>query len=142
MHKCIFFFKHAFNIFLCVFPSILFAAAQNCQPLSIQDSTINLKTNKPVYIVFHNTSMHNLYITHPSSMGASLIEPDKWSTLALVEKNLSLACVESLPGHEQVVSCDGVLTICQFSANTKDLSATKWLAENTVQSPQVDQNTA
>jgi hypothetical protein len=130
------------TLLACLFPWTLFAAAQNCQPLSIQSSTINLTTLKPVYVVFHNTSMHNIYMTHPSSLGSSLIEPDKWSMLVLVEKNFSLACVESLPGHEQVVSCDGVLTVCQFSANVKDSPDTKWLAENAVQPPQVDQNTA
>lgn len=139
MQKFIFFFKIILIFSSAILACASFASTQACQPIGLQGSTIHLSTTKPVYIVFHNTSMHNLYVTHESASGlSSLIEPDKWSLLVLVDKTCSLSCVESVPGHEQLIPCESAVTLCQLTIYPKTITETKWLAENTAQLPNID----
>lgn len=85
-------------------------------------------------MMFHNVSMRKIYITSlTSTFEPSFIEPDKWSLLAVVQDELSLNCIESMPGHEQYIQCGTALTICQLPVNAAPPTETKWIAENTIQ---------
>lgn len=113
----------------------LFATPAPCEPLSLSQDIIHLKTNKPLHFIFHNTSMHNVFIVPAQTSSAtpgwsSMIEPDKWSTLYLATSPLVLKCIESFPGHEQIVSCQSVVTLCKMKAPTQESEKVKWLSAN------------
>jgi hypothetical protein len=125
-----------FFFFFCFFASsLLFAETPICQPLALHGTTFKLTTNQPIFMIFHNTSMHNLFITPlSSSCGSSLIEPNKWSRLAVIQKDFSFTCIESTPGHEQSIPCENALTVCQLPIDTKSIAQSQWIGENTNES--------
>lgn len=112
------------------------AFAIPCQPVPIQTETIELQTQKPLLVLFHNTTDHNLYITHADN--ASLLEANKFSLLLLTQNKLTLHCVESRPGHEQHIPCHSALVLCQTLAQIQNPGDTKWLTENSFTSPLPD----
>lgn len=110
----------------------------SCLPLAVKGELAVLKAKKPVLMLIHNVSDAKLWITHPvSDPGASAgwsiwLEPGKWSALALNKKVFELMCVESKPGHEQHIPCEGMLAVCQWTGVTipKNTAGTYWAAEN------------
>ena len=75
-------------------------------------------------------------MTHPrpaSGMNDSTeLQAGHWTALALDEKSFDLSCIESRPGHEQQVSCVGLLAVCQWqpTALPKTKEHTFWVGEN------------
>lgn len=140
MKKVLQFFFSLFVILQC---SIVFAdqnLLEDCKPINLVKSTINLKEKLPNLIVIYNKTKTNLWITHPitnpsaSAGWSSHLHPNKWSVLALNENPFELSCVESKPGHEQQISCLEVILLCKWTKKTKlKLKAnenTYWFAED------------
>ncbi|MCX7116101.1 MAG: hypothetical protein NTW08_09385 [Gammaproteobacteria bacterium] len=130
-------------LFLCYSLTAL-ASHPSCDPIAIHDA-ISLKTAHPVFILFHNTAAHTVFIAHQeessdSSAWSSRIEPGKWSVLSFDQKKLLLNCVESYPGHEQLSPCQTLLNVCQLKMTTPHEPGVIWLSENTSQ-PQLPQET-
>jgi len=113
---------------------------KGCVPWVIHDAMPKLSAKKPVVIMLHNVSDTELWITHPvvdpgAQAGfSSLLQSGKWSALAFsqISHSFALQCIESRPGHEQQISCETVLAICQWpnSKLPKTDSGVFWAAEN------------
>lgn len=109
-----------------------------CKAIIIKEGPLILSAPKPVLIMVHNLSNHDLWVTHPvSDAGASAgwssqLESDRWSALALHDQSFELTCIESKPGHEQQVACAGLLAVCEWTnrAIPQEVSHTYWAGEN------------
>ncbi len=97
-----------------------------CIAVVIKNDIVTLKVDKNMFIFIHNLSEENVWLVNqadvdnPQSALSSEIVAGTWSALALNQapQELKLSCIESKPGHEQKVSCQDVLAICQWP-NTK-----------------------
>lgn len=98
--------------------------------------TFNAKKNKIVFI--HNAASNDLWITHPASdQGASAgwssrLQPKHWSALAIDKGEFLIHCIESRPGHEQQVPCEGAIAACEWTNPefAKDATGTFWAGED------------
>ena len=113
-----------------------------CKPLVIEGSLISIPEGKPRLIAFHNLTKTDLWITHPvtqADMSTSLssrLQGDKWSLLKMNRTAFTLSCIESRPGHEQQVSCQHVISACEWPALKKQQQRhIFWVAENMNLSP-------
>lgn len=111
-----------------------------CSAVVVKDDVVNLPKNKAKFVFIHNLSENNLWLVRQvteqnsqvvlsSKMGAGT-----WSALILGQnsKDIKFSCIESKPGHEQKISCQDVLAICQWP-HTKipeDIKDVFFLAEN------------
>lgn len=111
-----------------------------CKTIHFSGSTVVLSKESPSLVLLHNLSDVDLWVTHPiidpgaSAGWSSRLEPKHWSALALNNKTFELGCIESKPGHEQQISCAGVLAICRWEGMTDASLAQKeqvfWAVEN------------
>jgi hypothetical protein len=117
------------------------AFAQNCTPVNTKNDDILIKASKPIQVSFHNTSMHPIYINRINgSTWSSRLDPSHWSLLAIHEKRIHLTCVESVPGHEQMVPCHQVIDLCQYAQALAPTQETQWLMENGQHLPEIHIN--
>ena len=61
-------------LFSLSFPAL--ASHPNCDPIPIHD-VISLKPAHPVFILFHNTAAHTIYIAHQAESS----DADTWSSM-------------------------------------------------------------
>lgn len=115
---------------------------QNCKPFVLKHDKIIPSSTKTMAVMIHNVSDLSIWITHPTkndSMSAgfnSLLEADHWSTLVISGKSFLLQCIESKPGHEQLIACDQVLTFCELiSAKLPSQSSENYWAKENKGSP-------
>lgn len=109
-----------------------------CKAVVVKDESVTLTAPKSAVVMIHNLATHELWLTHPvvdpsSSAGwTSRLQGGNWSALALHDKSFELSCIESRPGHEQQISCAGVLAVCQFGTETMPANeaATYWAGED------------
>ena len=109
-----------------------------CKAIVVKDESVNLTAPKPVVVMVHNLAKHELWLTHPvaepsaSAGWTSRLQGGNWSALALHDKSFELSCIESRPGHEQQISCAGVLAVCELGVETKPANdtATYWAGED------------
>ncbi|WP_028388963.1 hypothetical protein [Legionella fairfieldensis] len=93
----------------------------SCKPVPVQNETVTLSAKKPLLVMIHNVSATDLWITHPvsepsaSAGWSSRLQAGNWSALALDKEAFELSCIESKPGHEQQVPCNGAITVCSWS---------------------------
>ena len=91
-----------------------------CQPIAVQGEAVTLKVKKSKLVFIHNLTKSDLWITHPvtnpsaSAGWASRLQADNWSALAVDKGSFVLNCIESKPGHEQQVPCEGAIAVCQW----------------------------
>ena len=91
-----------------------------CQPVTVQGEAVTLQVKKSKLVFIHNLSKTDLWITHPvtdpsaSAGWASRLQADKWSALAVDKPDFVIQCIESKPGHEQQVPCEGAIAVCQW----------------------------
>ncbi len=78
--------------------------------------------------------MDNSSVTDASASAgwASRLQKEHWSSLAVDELPFTLTCIESRPGHEQQVPCEGAVNVCEWSHVTmpKDTKGTFWVGED------------
>lgn len=92
---------------------------KGCHPVTVQGESVTLQAKiKLVYI--HNLSNSDLWVTHPvtdagaSAGWASRLQANNWSALAVNKTPFILNCIESRPGHEQQIPCEGAIAVCQW----------------------------
>lgn len=110
-----------------------------CQAIAVQGNSVMLKAKKKSKLIFiHNLSSTDLWLTHPvnepsaSAGWTSRIQADHWSALAVNQPTFEVTCIESRPGHEQQVPCEGAIAVCQWKGATipaKD-EGTFWAGED------------
>ena len=132
-----------FFILLCIgfISSNLFAEATlpaGCNAITVQGDAVTLAAKKSQLIFIHNLSKTDLWLTHPvndpsaSAGWTSRLQADHWSALAVNKPNFVLTCIESRPGHEQQVPCEGAIAVCQWKGATipQKQEGTFWVAED------------
>ena len=136
--------KYAVLVFLMVFacsPHAEEIFPAHCTPFVVDSEYVQLPAAKSMVTMIHNLSNGDLWVTHaaaaPGASWSSQLHAGNWSALVLPEEPLELSCIESIPGHEQQVSCAGVLAVCQWPATTlpKKPSDTPWAAQDMLLAP-------
>jgi hypothetical protein len=133
--------KYFATLLLCMLSSLSYAEEgfpKGCQPVSVLDTPLILKTTKPpVLALVHNLSNSEVWVTHPvadpgaSAGWSSKLQGGNWSAMALQNDTFELNCIESRPGHEQQVPCAGVLAICLWQATKMPAGeGTYWAGED------------
>ncbi|KTD52955.1 hypothetical protein [Legionella quateirensis] len=91
-----------------------------CQAVAVQGESVTLKSKSSKLVFIHNLTSADLWITHPvTNPGASAgwttrLQAGNWSALAVDKPPFELTCIESRPGHEQQVPCEGAIAVCQW----------------------------
>ncbi len=91
-----------------------------CKPLVIKGESAKLPGGTPRVVMLHNISEFDLWITHSASANdntedfSSRLQSNLWSALALEKESFEINCIESKPGHEQQVSCEQTLAVCEW----------------------------
>lgn len=109
-----------------------------CQSWPVQGGDVTLRAEKPSLFILHNVSKNDLWVTHPvkavgvSAGWTSLLRSNQWSAIVLKPGVFVLTCIESSPGHEQVIPCEGVLTAYQWRKARMPTQSvgTYWAVEN------------
>ncbi len=108
---------------LLLISSLLFAEStlpDGCQAIAVQGESVTIKSKKSKLVFIHNLTSADLWITHPvTNPGASAgwttrLQAGNWSALAVDKPPFELTCIESRPGHEQQVPCEGAIAVCQW----------------------------
>ena len=130
-----------FSICLLLSSAHLFAEStfpNGCQAIAVQGEAVAIKSKKSKLVFVHNLSKSDIWITHPvADPGASAgwttrLQPDNWSALAVDKSPFIINCIESRPGHEQQVPCEGVIAVCKWSKVKVPASGegTFWVGED------------
>lgn len=109
-----------------------------CQPIVVQGEAVSIKANKAKLIFINNLAKTDLWITHPvdepsaSAGWTTRLQSGNWSALTVNKGPFVLNCIESKPGHEQQIPCEGAITVCQWNKMKMPASAqsTFWVAED------------
>lgn len=132
--------------FFCILVCSFAVAAEStlppgCQAVAVQGEIVTLEAEKSSLIFIHNLTSTDLWITHPvQNPGASAgwttrLQDGNWSALALSKGPFILECIESRPGHEQQIPCEGAIAVCKWKGKGVKIPAsaqgvTLWAAEN------------
>ncbi len=114
------------------------ALPKGCQPIQVAGESLVLKAKKTDLIFIQNLTSNDMWITHPvveanaSAGWTSRLESDNWTALVVNKKNFALNCIESKPGHEHQISCEGAIAVCRWKAPKipADQKGTFWVSEN------------
>ena len=112
-----------------------------CQAVAVQGESVTLQAKKSSLVFIHNLTSSDLWVTHPMiHSGAragwtTRLKGGNWSALALKKGPFVLNCIESRPGHEQQLPCEGAIAVCQWKAKgvkipAKNQKVTFWVAED------------
>lgn len=110
-----------------------------CQAVAVQGETVTLKAKKSSLVFIHNLASTDIWITHPvanpsaSAGWTTRLQGGNWSALALNKGPFALNCIESKPGHEQQVPCEGLIAVCKWKGvktPANDKGSTFWAAED------------
>ncbi|CAM2733889.1 Uncharacterised protein [Legionella steigerwaltii] len=110
-----------------------------CQAVAVQGESVTLQAKKSSLVFIHNLTSADLWITHPvTNPGASAgwttkLQGGNWAALALNKGPFALNCIESKPGHEQQVPCEGLIAVCKWKGvkiPANDKGSTFWAAED------------
>jgi len=91
-----------------------------CQAVAVQGESVTIKAKNSKLVFIHNLATTDLWITHPvtnpSASGGwtSRLQAGNWSALAVDKGPFALNCIESRPGHEQQIPCEGAIAVCQW----------------------------
>lgn len=106
---------------------------KNCKVFAFKGENLVIKAPKPKVILINNQTEATLFLSHTGNTGLTTkIDAAKWASLVVHQKKFIIQCIESKPGHEQQVPCEGMLTTCQLSKVKIPQSRDKtfWAAEN------------
>ncbi|QMT61805.1 hypothetical protein [Legionella sp. PC997] len=132
-----------FTFLCCSMLSMVVAAESTlpvgCQAIAVQGESVTLQGKQSSLIFIHNLTSADLWITHPvtepsaSAGWTTRLQGGNWSALALNKGPFPINCIESKPGHEQQVPCEGLIAVCKWKGvkipnNGKE--STFWAAED------------
>lgn len=109
-----------------------------CRSLPVQGESVTMKNEKPKLFFIHNLTENDLWLTHPANKAgvnagwSSRIQADKWSALVVAKGPFDIECIESRPGHEQQIPCQGAIAVCEWKKTKmpKDQKGDFWAAED------------
>lgn len=128
-------------LMLSAMSSLTFAEAilpEGCQAIAVQGEQVTLKTKKNTLVYIHNLGQTDLWMTHPMAQASasagwsSRLQTDHWSALLVNKTSFTLNCIESIPGHEQQIPCEGTVAVCQWNKLKvpSHVQGTFWVAED------------
>ncbi|CEG55598.1 hypothetical protein [Legionella fallonii] len=91
-----------------------------CQVVAVKGEAVTLKSKNSKVVFVHNLTSGDLWITHPvtnpsaSAGWTSRLQAGNWSALVVDKPPFVLNCIESRPGHEQQLPCEGAIAVCQW----------------------------
>lgn len=86
-----------------------------CKAVAVVGESVTVQAKKNKLIFIHNITNTDLWITEQSDDTSQLtgrLQAGKWSALGQTKGSLSLNCIESRPGHEQQIPCEGSIAVC------------------------------
>lgn len=95
-----------------------------CEAVAVVGESVTVQAKKNKLIFIHNITNTDLWITEQSdplgetSQLTGRLQTDKWSALGLTKGSLILNCIESRPGHEQQIPCEGAIAVCLWNKAT------------------------
>lgn len=109
-----------------------------CQAVAVQGESVTLQSEKNKLVFIHNVTTADLWLTHPvtepsaSAGWTSRLQAGNWSALAVDKPAFTLTCIESRPGHEQQIPCEGAIAVCDWQGVTipKKEKGTFWAGED------------
>lgn len=108
---------------------------KGCKIQDINQAQLTLKSNTDALFFIQNNHTMDLYLVDSSQhIMTTKLSPSQWSVLAAKKKQPTIfQCVESRPGSEQRISCQGLMTICQISPKKafEDFNTSHWAVEDT-----------
>jgi hypothetical protein len=93
---------------------------KHCSAIAVQGELLKLQSKKRTLVFIHNTTTMDLWITHLAEKAevpgdwTSKLQANHWSAIVVPKGSFSLQCIESRPGHEQQVPCEGVIGACRW----------------------------
>ena len=124
--------------FILLFSSVFAESTlpDGCQPLPVQGDMFTVKLKKKKLLYVHNILGMDLWLTFAGTNAASnegwssRLQSENWSALVVDKEAFVLSCIESRPGHEQQVPCQGAIAICQWKGAKipSDTKQTNYLA--------------
>ena len=126
------------KILVCYFFSMqLFAEEylpKGCKAFVIKNIAVELKANKDHLIFFHNISGKQIWLANRDiSKWTIELKPGLWNVFYLPKEHSTWRCIQSELGHEQQVSCQDAIALCQWPVSPPDTSSKKqgaWLIDN------------
>lgn len=111
---------------------------QGCYPMKVHGEMVTIEGKKNNLIMVHNLTETDLWVTHPVSNASasagwsSRVQPNNWSALLVEKPPFVLSCIESRPGHEQQIPCEGSIAVCHWRAAAIPASekGTFWVGED------------
>ena len=111
------------QVFFCFFLLSSLAWAEStlpvgCQAVKVQGESVKLTFEKSKLAFVHNLTNTDLWVTHSGasyntdSSWAGRLQAGNWSALVVDKPPFILNCIESRPGHEQQVPCEGAIAVC------------------------------
>lgn len=120
-----------------LFTSLSFAKSNvppNCRAMAVSGETVTIKEGNNQLFLIHNSSDFDIWVTHPSvnQSESTRLQSGNWSALALEKPPFNLSCIESRPGHEQQIPCEGAVTLCKWKGVKlpKGVAGTFWAGED------------
>lgn len=109
-----------------------------CKAFAVKGESAKLPVGTPRVVMLHNISEFDLWITHTASANdntedfSSRLQANLWSALALEKKAVEINCIESRPGHEQQISCEQTLAVCEWpiTSRPENMQGVFWAGEN------------
>ncbi|PJD93094.1 MAG: hypothetical protein CK426_00100 [Legionella sp.] len=130
-------FLFLISIFLYSMNGVAVSLPQGCHAVAIKGDALIVEAVHAQLVYIYNHSDADLWLTHPdkepglSAGWTSRLQAGHWSALKVAKGPFALTCIESRPGHEQEVPCEGLIMACQWQ--TVKMSPTKgtfWAAED------------
>jgi hypothetical protein len=107
---------------------------KGCQAISISDDQMQFEVKPHHLLFFHNLSEKQIWLANANLPKLTRgLTASSWSVLYAPNLPLSWRCIQSEQGHEQRVSCQEVVAVCQWSAKApKTMKQVEmlWLLEN------------
>lgn len=111
---------------------------KGCQAVMVQGNAVTVEAEQDSLVFIHNLTPTDLWTTHPVAEAAasagwtSRLQGDNWSALAMKKGSFILNCIESTPGHEQQVPCQGAIAVCKWKKTKfpENAQGTFWAAED------------
>lgn len=107
---------------------------KGCLPLALKAANIELKAESHGLFFLHNISNYHIWLANPAQPKWTVeIKPGLWNVWYLKQDTSEWRCIQSEKGHEQQVSCQDVIAVCQWPVQVPEHLEIKlggWLIEN------------
>jgi hypothetical protein len=107
---------------------------KGCKALPLKTVNMELEAQPDQLMFMHNISPHEIWLANPSRPKWTVgLQPGRWNVLYLPQGTTHWRCIQSETGHEQQVSCQEVIAVCQWPATIPkglEQKVEGWVLEN------------